>query len=199
MDQLRTCIKICFSSFNPLKRKTRYGCFCWFSKLTLYILSWLRVGRFIDRFSPIQKYAYHDIPCSRAILSSRFIFLSLYSSDRVRLSRARSLHTREMRCYHVCPNNSAYTFDSSMFLTGGEKRSPGLRYLLIAVTSAPNCTPKPESLPSLSLSRTFPLISLSFLPPCLNHVDLDLVSPLVVSCIPRITVTSPISWPLRTK
>jgi len=42
------------------------------------ILSWLRVGRFIDRFSPIQKYAYHDIPCSRAILPSRSISLSLY-------------------------------------------------------------------------------------------------------------------------
>lgn len=72
---------------------------------------------------------------------------------RLRLARARSLHTRETRCYHVCPNNSDHVFDSSMFPAARrerrqkKKRSPGLRYLLIAVTSAPNCTPKPEALP----------------------------------------------------
>lgn len=94
-------------------------------------------------------------------------FIQWVTMYRLRLARARSLHTCETRCYHVCPNNSVHTFDSSMFPAGrnvGEKRSLGLRYLLIAVTSAPNCTPKPESPPSLSLSHTFPFISLSSLP-----------------------------------
>lgn len=49
----------CLSNYNSFK--PRYDCFYWFSKLTLCIvMAGLRVGRFIDRFSPIQKYAYHD-------------------------------------------------------------------------------------------------------------------------------------------
>lgn len=131
-------------------------------------------------------------------------FILWVTMYRLRLARSRPLHTREPRCYHVCPNNSAriHLIHSSMFPAGrnavGEKRSLGLRYLLIAVTSAPNCTllnPKvlpPYPYPAHSLSSLFP-----FSPPCPDHVDLDLVSPLVVSCIPRITVTSPISWPPR--
>lgn len=121
-------------------------------------------------------FPYPEIRVSRYSVLEGYSSLSLYLSlplrvtvYRLRLARARLLHTREMRCYHVCPNNSVHTFDSSIcFRPAGtsseKKRSLGLRYLLIAVTSAPNCTPKPESLPSLSLSRTFPLISLSFLP-----------------------------------
>jgi len=92
--------------------------------------------------------------------------------------RVRSLHIRETR-YHVRPNNFVHAFDSSMFRLRGEsvvrkKWSLGLRYLLIAVTSTPNCTPKPETLLRLhpSLFLLFSFLSSS----CPNHVDLDFVS-----------------------
>lgn len=118
----------------------------------------------VSRYSVFEGY----FSLSPPSFSPFILWVTMY---RLRLARSRPLHTREPRCYHVCPNNSAriHLIHSSMFPAGrnavGEKRSLGLRYLLIAVTSAPNCTPKPESPPSLSLSRTFPLISLSFLPP----------------------------------
>lgn len=113
--------------------------------------------------------------------------LSLYPIERrmyrLRLARARSLHTRETRCYHVCLNNSVRAFDSSMFPAAWrerrqeKKRFLGLRYLPIVVTSAPNCTPKPEALPRSHPSPFAPSPPHpSFLfSSC--HVDLDFVSP----------------------
>lgn len=110
------------------------------------------------------------IPIFRArqpFLSFSLLRMAMYQ---LRLVRARSLHTRETRCYHVCPNNSDHAFDSSMFPPAWRERrqrkkwSLGLRYLLIAVTSAPNCTPKPEGLPRPH-PTPFPFVLLFFLPP----------------------------------
>jgi len=51
---------------------------------------------------------------------------------------------------------------------------PGyLRYLLIAVTSAPNCTSKPEALPR---PHFFPFPPRPSFPSFSSHVDLDFVS-----------------------
>lgn len=119
----------------------------------------------------------------------------------LRLARARSLHTRETRCYHVCPNNSDHAFDSSMFPPAWRERrqrkkwSLGLRYLLIAVTSAPNCTPKPEGLPRPH-PTPFPFVLLFFLPRA-RATSISILSLFAVSCIPRIAVTGPILWPSR--
>lgn len=89
------------------------------------------------------------------------------------------------------PNNSVRTyvrFESYRLQLArasspsGGKRSP--RYLPIAVTSAPNCIPKPERsflAFVLSLSRPFSLLSSSFSLVCKSHVDLDLVSPRRIS------------------
>lgn len=159
----------CLSNYKSFKSK--YDCFYWFSKLTLCIvMAGLRV---VIDFPPSRNMRitiFRDrghISLSFSLAPSFSPFIQWMTMYRLCLARARSLHTRETRCYHVCPNNSVHTFDSSMLPAGrnvGEKRSLGLRYLLIAVTSAPNCTPKPKSPPSLSLSHTFPLISLPFPP-----------------------------------
>lgn len=120
--------------------------------------------------------SFSEIRVSRySVLEGCFsLSLSLYPMYRRCIDSAllapRSLHTRETRCYHVCPNNSVHAFDSSMFPAAWrerrqkKKRSLGLRYLLIAVTSAPNCTPKPEALPRPHSSPFSPFFSLFLVP-----------------------------------
>lgn len=75
----------------------------------------------------------------------------------IRFPRApQPLRTGATRRYHVRPNNSARTF---VDVPAGEERrrkktvSESLRYLPIAVTSAPDCIPKSEALIPLTASR----------------------------------------------
>lgn len=157
----------------------------------------LRVeGRFVDRFlSPFQKYAYRDIPCTRVVplsTSSPPLPFSLVvvrrRIDFAFLRAPRSLFPciaakRAVITFVLITPVHTHSIYPSMCPAGGstgrKKRGLlGLRYLPIAVTSAPNCAPKqPEALPRpLSASLSPFRAALRRLSPSSTRVDLDLVS-----------------------
>lgn len=89
---------------------------------------------------------------------------------RLRLARARSFaYSRETRCYHVCPNNSLHTFDSSMFPARrsivGEKRLLGLCDISRSPSRPrPTVLLNPKVLPPYPYPTHFPSSLFSFSP-----------------------------------
>lgn len=150
----------------------RHRRFAAFQSPALYIVAvGLRVGRFVDRSSPFQKYAYRDIPCPKAV--SLFLCPFILCIDDVSTPPC-SRHVLYILAKHavitfVLITPSMHSIRRCFRLRGGsavrkKKRSLGLRYLLIAVTSAPNCTPKPEALPRPHSSPFSPFFSLLLVP-----------------------------------